>query len=366
MITEIRCSSLHRPMQCLGFLSLENLLVEEAGQPAKDGTACGELLSEMIRQRTDTPNIGTTASNGTFLDQDMWFYARDTYNTILQRAQGNRIETEERIDWMTPAGIKIRGQFDISFVVGNTLYIEDLKYGYGIVDVKENWQLIGYAIGKVFQRKQHISHIHFTIHQPRPYHEDGRVRDWVITVDELTGYYLKICERMQAYINGDRTLVTGKSCKYCPGASVCPALNRSANSAMDTVLGEWNEKTLTNEEVAEQYELLQRAHELLELRLKSVEQLAINRIQNNQIIPGYAFEMTYGDRKWKSNVTAESVHALTGVSVLKTEMLSPNQAEKAGVSKKLTAALTEKPAKGTKLVKKDLSAEANKVLPKPY
>ena len=370
MITEIRCSSLHRPMQCLGYLSLENLLVEEAGQPAKDGTACGELLSEMIRQGTPTPNVGTTATNGVFFDQVMWFYARDTYNTILQRAQGNRIETEERIDWMTPAGIKIRGQFDISFVVGNTLYIEDLKYGYGIVDVKENWQLIGYAIGQWQRlwnmRQYNPEYISFTIHQPRPYHEDGRVRTWVISANELIGYMNHIGNRLHAYVNGDRTLATGKSCKYCDAASTCPALNRSANKAIDTVMSDWTEKPLTNEEVAEQYELLQRAHELLELRLKSMEQLAINRIQNNQIIPGYAFEMTYGDRKWKSNVTAESVHALTGVNVLKTEMLSPNQAEKAGVSKKLTAALTEKPAKGTKLVKKDIAAEATKVLPKPY
>ena len=357
-------------MQCLGYLSLENLVHEEAGQPAKDGTAVGELLSEMIRQRTDSPKIGTTASNGTFLDQDMWFHARDTYNTILQRAQGNPIETEERIDWMTPAGITIRGQFDISFVVGNTLHVEDLKYGYGIVDVKENWQLIGYAIGQWFRLAEAYNYrpdfIHFTIHQPRPYHEKGRVRDWVISVQELFQYYTQICERMQAYVNGDRTLETGKACKYCNAGSTCPALNRSANKAMDTVLCEWSEKPLTNEEVAEQYELLQRAHELLELRLKSVEQLAISRIQANQIVPGYAFEMAYGDRKWKSNVTPESIHALTGVTITKTEMLSPNQAEKAGVSKKLTSVFTEKPAKGVKLVKKDVAEEANKILPKPY
>ena len=370
MVTEIRCSSLHRPMHCLGYLSLENLVEEEAGQPAKDGTAIGELLSEMIRQRTDSPKIGTTASNGTFLDQDMWFYARDTYNTILQRAQGNLIETEERIDWMTPAGIKIRGQFDISFANGTTLHIEDLKYGYGIVEVENNWQLLGYAIGQC-QRLQRLygyipTHLHLTIHQPRPYHEKGRVRDWIITYHQLLEYYHQICNRMQEYVTGDRTLATGKSCKYCDAASTCPALNRSANKAIDTVMSDWTEKPLTNEEVAEQYELLQRAYELLEIRLKSVEQLAISRIQANQIIPGYAFEMTYGDRKWKQNVTPESIKALTGIDIVKTDVMSPNQAEKAGVSKKLTAALTEKPAKGTKLVKKDIAAEAAQILPKPY
>lgn len=370
MVTEIRCSSLHRPMHCLGYLSLENLVKEEAGQPAKDGTAIGELLSEMIRQRTDSPKIGTTASNGTFLDQDMWFYARDTYNTILQRAQGNLIETEERIDWMTPAGIKIRGQFDISFAVNNTLYIEDLKYGYGIVEVKDNWQLIGYAIGQCKRLHDlhgyHPEYISLTIHQPRPYHEEGRVRTNRLHASTLMEYYNQICNRMQEYVNNQGTLATGKSCKYCDAASTCPALNRSANKAIDTVMSDWTEKPLTNEEVAEQYELLQRAHDLLEIRLKSIEQLAISRIQSNQIVPGYAFEMTYGDRKWKQNVTPESIKALTGIDIVKTDVMSPNQAEKAGVSKKLTAALTEKPAKGTKLVKKDIAAEAAQILPKPY
>ena len=47
-------------------------------------------------------------------------------------------------------------------------------------------------------------------------------------------------------------------------------------------------------------------------------------------------------------------------------LIADKIAEKAGVNKKLTAALTEKPAKGTKLVKKDIAAEATKVLPKPY
>ena len=230
--------------------------------------------------------------------------------------------------------------------------------------------MIGYAIGQC-QRLTAMNgwvpeYISFTIHQPRPYHEEGRVRTWVITYQELVGYYQRICHRMTQLMQGDRTLTTGKSCKYCDGASVCPALNRSANKALDTVLTEWSEKTLTNEEVAEQYELLQRASELLELRLKSVEQLAISRIQDNQIVPGYVFEMTYGDRKWKNNVTPESIKTLTGVDVMNTAMMSPNQAEKAGVSKKLTAALTEKPTRGPKLVKKDVTSEATKILNKPY
>jgi len=210
------------------------------------------------------------------------------------------------------------------------------------------------------------SRINMTIHQPRPYHEEGRVRSIEIDIAHLNEYYQLICQVMNRYARGDKTLATSKSCKYCEAGGVCPALNRAANKSLDVILTNWSEKTLTNEEVAEQYELLEKAYELVELRFKSVEQLAISRLQANQIVPGYAYEMTFGDRKWKSNVTPESIKVLTGVDVIKSDMMSPNQAEKAGVSKKLTAALTEKPSKGSKLVKKDVTKEAKLKLNKPY
>lgn len=371
MIKEIRCSSLHRPMNCIGFLSMENLFQEEAGQPAKDGTAVGELLSEMIRQKTPSPSFGPNATNGVFLDQDMWFYARTTYEDILKNAEGALIETEERIDWKTKAGITIRGQFDVSYVVGNTLYLEDLKYGWGIVDVKDNWQLIGYAIGqtmRLFQKSGYLPElIHFKIHQPRPYHPDGRIRSYVITYNDLMAYWNRIEERMLAYVNGDRTLQTNeKSCKYCPGLVSCPAMHQSVYKAVDTVMTDWSDKPMQNDDVAFELDLLSRAQELIELKLKSLEQIATHRLQAGQVIPGYAFDSDLGDRKWRDGVTVDAVLALSGKEISETVMLSPAKAEKVGVSRKLVATLTERVQKGFKLVKKDVSKDAAKVLPKPY
>lgn len=371
MIKEIRCSQLHRPMNCIGFLSLENLHEEEAGQPAKDGTACGELLSEMIRQRTPNPKFGPYATNGVFLDQDMWFYARSTYAEILSGAKGSLVETEERIDWMTQAGVTIRGQFDISYGVADTLFVEDLKCGWGIVDVKENWQLIGYAIGQCFrlyQKHQWLPKtIVFKIHQPRPYHPDGRIRTWGISFEELMQYKDQIEQRMLAYVNGDKTLQTSqKSCKYCPGLTSCPAMHKSVYKSVDVALTDWEDKVMSNEDVSFELGLLTRASEMIELKLKSLTQLATHRLGNGQIIPGYAYESELGDRKWHDNVTVDVIKAMSGKDITRTDMLSPNQAEKAGVPRKLVAQLTSRSQKGLKLVKKNVEEEANKILPKPY
>lgn len=372
MIKEIRCSSLHRPMNCIGFLSIENLQESEEGLPAKEGTACGELLSEMIRQGTPNPTFGPYATNGIFLNQDMWFYARATYQDICTRSEGNKIETEERIDWMTKAGIKIRGQFDISFINRKTvLNIEDLKFGWKIVDVKENWQLIGYAIGQMQRLYRETgfmaTHVNFRIHQPRPYHPDGRIREWFISYEELLPYWQRIEEKMIAYVNGDRTLSTGKSCQYCEALNSCPAMNRSVYKSVETVMSDdWQDKVIGNEELAKEYELLGRVQEILKIKRDSLKQLAIMRLQNNQIIPGYTYEPELGDRKWKDNVTAKSILAFTGKDITKIDILSPNQAEKMGVPRKLVAQLTERAHKGADLVKKDVTDEALKILPKPY
>jgi hypothetical protein len=365
---EIRCSSLSRTMNCIGFLSVENILQSEEGQPARDGTACGELLTAMIKQKNASPIIGKVAQNGTPFDADMWFYARDTYFSILEKAQDAEVTSEERIDWMTTSGIKIRGSYDVSFYRDRTLYIDDLKYGWVIVDEEENWQLLGYAIGRFFQLNAQgipVDQIQMTIHQPRPYSEKGKVRPWTITISELQEYYNKIEKKMMALVQGDKTISTNKNCKYCEAAATCPALNRSFNKAIDTVMKDWTDKPLTNEEISETLDLILRAEELFKIKASAMKDLAINRIQNGQPIKGYAYQQKFGDRKWRDGVSAASIKIMTGVDIVKSEMMSPAQAEKAGLHKKFVAGLTMTPSKGLDLVKSDNSQKAASVFTRP-
>jgi len=139
---EIRCSKLARPMVCAGFMFLDTP-EPEAGEAGKEGTAAGEYLEAML---TGKP-IGISASNGVYITDDMKFYLTPIAQDVISRA-ASPILCEQRIDWQTQSGIWIRGRYDMAFVdKQGRLCIEDLKYGWGIVEVKENWQLIGYAIG---------------------------------------------------------------------------------------------------------------------------------------------------------------------------------------------------------------------------
>jgi len=373
---EVRCSSLHRLMNCVGHSKLTLRELQEEGDPAREGTAVGEYLTAMIKQQTETPVFGVTASNGYFVSDEMKYYALEMYRYLLVKAEGNQIFSEERIDWVTDAGT-VRGQFDAGFVVGGriegqhrlgaTLYVPDLKYGWKIVDVHENWQLLGYAIGmhkQLLTQGIYIDNIVMQIHQPRPYHPDGKIREWTITTAELIEYYHKIVAQMREFQSGNKTLITGSSCQYCDAAAACPALNKAFHNAVDIVMSDYTEKELTNQDLADLISILERAEDVIEIKAKSIKQLAVSRLQNNQMIPGYGMIQKFGDRKWKDGVTAESVKMMTGVDLMKSEMMSPNQAEKAGVNKKLTEQLTIKPSKGFEITKMNVTEQADKLFNK--
>lgn len=369
VVQEIRASALARAMGCKGSLFFKDLIVEEAGDAAREGTAAGELLQAMVEQNTLEPKVKATASNGFLFDSDMSFHLRPIAERMWAVAGQSPITCEERIDWMTPSGIKIRGQYDQSYIVGPTLFVDDLKYGWGIVEAKGNWQLLAYAIGRVFKEYQATGYIPetivLTINQPRPHHEDGDTRSWVLTYTELMGYYNQICKRMEEIAAGQSELTTGSHCKYCPAAAeACGAFNRACNNALDVVLSEHIQDYLTDEQIAKQIELFNRASEILKIKKDSLKTLAINRIKNGSIIPGYSMTESFGHRSWVNGIDPTDIEVLEGIKVTKQEYISPAQAEKLGVSKSLIDSMSTRYSKGFDLKPVDIDVKAAKIFGK--
>lgn len=353
----IRCSGLARPMTCAGSLFFKDLPEPEEIEAARQGTAAGEVLERTLLGQ-DIPNV---ARNGYVIEQDMFFHTKPIAQAIFDRAEGE-VRCEQRIDWLTRSGIKIAGSYDAGYVTdaGRTLNIDDLKYGWGLVEVKENWQLLGYAIGEVIRRQQHFETIVMRIHQPRPHHEDGSSREWRISYKELIEYKERIEARCDEIANGDKTLVTSAKCKYCPAAVACPAMNKAFYRGVE-VVHEFLQDNIDEKELSYQLDLVARVEELVKIKKDSLKALAIDRLKKGAIIPNYIADGSYGDRKWKSHVNPEIIKALTGKDVVVREMLSPAQAEKIGVSKTLVNALVDRHFLGSKLVRKDSTALGNKI-----
>ena len=353
---EIRCSGLARPMVCAGYVFLD-LPKSETNPAAEEGTAAGEYLQRLLENQP----IPESAKNGVYFDSDMKFYTTPISENIKLRAK-SEVLCEQRIDWVTRSGIKIRGQYDAAFVDNNGyLCIEDLKYGWGIVDVKENWQLIGYAIGEVVRRGQAFEKISFTIHQPRPHHEDGDTRNWTITYSELLEYKEKIETRMTEIANGRNDLQTSDKCRYCMGAAeACPAFSRLFYRALE-VSTEFYQDRLNNDEISRQLDQAKRAEEAIKIKKDSLVELGASRIKAGQIIPGYIQVDKFSNRKWNNGISPESIKMMTGKNVIETNFMTPAKAEKAGVSKKLVKQLTSTQRVGVKLEKKDSSDVGNKI-----
>lgn len=362
-ITEIRASGLSRVMTCLAHLGFENLHVPEEHEAAAEGTAAGEYLAHLLTR----PNqiIPSHASNGVEFDDDMRFHAKNVADEILPYAQ-SQVLCETRIDWVTRSRIVLRGQYDASYVRDGKLYVDDLKYGWRHVEVFENWQLLAYAIGEVIRRQMPFEKIVMRIFQPRPHHEDGPVRAWEITYEELLGYKEQIEQRFLQIAAGNREAVTSAKCKYCTGsAEACSAFNKTFYSSLEYVLEDFKQDSLNDKEISEQLNLIARATDVLKIKSDSLNQLAISRVANGGIIPGYVMEKNYGDRKWKKGISPLVIKTLTGKDITAQEMLSPAKAEKLGVPKELVAKYVERYFVGNKLVRKDTSKLGNKIFGEP-
>lgn len=361
MNLEIRCSKLARPMTCAGSLFLTGTPDEE-NAAAKEGTAFGELL----RLKLEEKPVPTHASNGIQFDSDMEFYSGPLAREIAERAAGNPISCETRIDWTTRSGIKICGSYDVSFASGpDDLYVDDAKYGWGIVEVKENWQLLGYAIGEVIRQQRAFKRIHLRIRQPRPHHEEGPDREWVLTYEELLHYKEVIETRMDQIALGYRDLTTSKHCKYCPSAGdSCPAINKAFYRGLEFT-HEFVQDKMSEKELSFHLDLVNRADELIKIKKDSLNALAVHRIKNGAIIPGYITESSYGHRKWKKDVDPKAVETLTGRKLMTSALISPAQAEKLGINKEFLETLVEMPFLGQKVVKKDAGKSADKIFGAP-
>jgi len=360
MVEFVGFSNLSRAMICPGNLSMTNLPPKVTHDSAKEGTACGELLTAMLNQRTVTPKVNNIAGNGVLFDSDMYYYSAEVANHVFNNSQG-KIFSETPVSLVTESGITVRGAYDISYVKDGVLHVEDLKYGYSIVDPQENWQLIGYAIGEVMRLGKGFEKIVLTIHQPRPYHEDGPCRSWTISYGELMEYKEIIEKQMMSIRQGDTSLKTGKHCKYCRAASSCAALNRATYNSVDVAMNQLVQDHLSDDQLSRELDTLDRAVDLIKLRKDSLEQLTVNRIKGGGVVKNYVINERWSNRKWKGAVTADVIETLTGKKVTEQVLLSPAKVEKLGISKDFINGMTEKRRIGINVKRKDITKIANEI-----
>lgn len=331
-------SSMARIVQCPGSVLLAAAYPEADDSPeAAEGTAAHWVMAAAL----EGSKLGDTAPNGVPVDDDMTEGAALVAEVVA--GWGQPFHVEQHVSIARIHAEHCHGTPDVT----TQTRVLDYKYGYGFVDVFENWQLMAYAAATTATLSPGAD-IELVIVQPRSYHRDGPVRSWKLKVRDLDPYVERMREACAQAMSADGAPTrTGPECKHCPARHACPRLQAEALDVADEVMSPMP-LDLPVDAAARELHVLQRAAKLLEARMSGLEAQVSDACRRGQAVPYYHLEQTVGREQWA--VPADQVIALgdaLGVDVRAPKVLTPAQARKAGLP---TDGFTDRPRGAAKLV----------------
>ena len=271
--------------------------------------------------------VGSVAPNGVVLSQEMVDHAEAYTNSCLSLNGEHHIEETVAIRrihltdcWGTP---------DHWCLVPEemTLYVDDLKYGWGIIEPYMNKQLMAYASGIIDSLgiSDQTLTVCLRIHQPRPWHAMGSMRKWRFPAEELRTHINQIHTACNSV---NPTLCTGKHCKHCLRILECPANRLAAMNAVD--IAEWPVGT-EQSNIGREIEILRYAHEILGNRLSALEGEAIELIKSGSGVSGWSMEHGQGRVNWTTDTaTMIALGEIMGCDLRNPKPITPAQAKKKG------------------------------------
>jgi hypothetical protein len=353
------------PNGCTGWVLMSQMYPETEETPeAAEGTASHEVGAKLIQAATvaagfiDLP-IGQPASNGVVITEEMFeaaeVYAEDvadvmrsTGNFVPQVEQRVNCPTIHELSWGTP------DCWIYDKATGN-LYIWDYKFGYGVVEAFENWQLINYLAGIIEQleltgiQTQYIT-VHMRIVQPRAFHHDGVVREWIVNASDLRGYFNTLEAAAAETLGSNPVTRSGSHCKHCPGRHACSAALQ-AGVQLYEVAAQPMALELPVEALSVQLSIVKRAIKQLECIESGMSEQAKVTIKTGNNVPGWLLEQGQGRQKWSVPIDeVVAMGAIEGVVLSKDAVITPKQAIKLGIDAGVISQYSITPNTGLKLV----------------
>lgn len=252
------------------------------------------------------------------------------YLVIEQRVQIPRIH--ETHNWGTP-DYRAWSRLNNGSLC---LHVWDFKFGHGIVEAFENWQLIDYTAGLLgeahidgYQEQQTV--VDMVVIQPRAYHRDGPVRRWRVVASDLRAHFNKLAFAAEAALSANpKATPTPEGCEHCTGRHACEALQRESYAAIDKAK-QYGALDLSPHALGLELRTLKRAQALLEARVSGLEAQADATIRKGTLVPFWSLESVPGRLAWVK--PANEVFALgdmLGINFRKQpEPLTPTQAKTA-------------------------------------
>lgn len=325
---------------CPGSLRLKQPELDDSDNTIREeGTACHELAAARLTGQPEP----TVASNGVAIDDDM----REA--TKLYCKEVNSVTLEPTVEARTPCRAvhpECFGTVDAYAIAADTLYIWDLKYGFGYVDAFQNMQLLCYASGLM---RPGVERIVLTIVQPRPY---AAVRRWGLSAEQMAGWTDKLAEAATLAGQPDAPVRSGPHCKNCSARFDCPAATRAGLDLYETVATARMQNS-SPADLAAFLTVVDRAAEQIKYLQTGVSEQLKHLLKSGQSVPGYKLVGKKGRLGWSA--AADEVlllGELMGVDLSKPpEPVTPTQAGKLGLPESLVDSYADRKPAGLELVR---------------
>ncbi len=215
-------------LACPGSVNATADLENETNTAAEEGTAAHELAEWCLKIGFDCKDAIGRTFNGFVVDEVMAEYVQ-TYVNHIRTTRINYPGTsyvEGRVT-MSSVAKDVFGTADHIHIhaAGKKLFIDDLKYGYLVVDEEENAQTAHYAISTLDTHNLWfaIDEIVCTIVQPRADHVRGDVRTVKYTIEELQAWRDKFVIGITKARDPKAERIAGEHCTYCLARGDCRA-----------------------------------------------------------------------------------------------------------------------------------------------
>lgn len=329
-------SSSSRWINCPGSVRLiAQAPKSESGEAAALGTAAHDLAEKCLLQDKNAADFMGEKINGFKVDLDMVMAVQVYVDLIREEADGLQVDVEKRfnLEWVYKG---MFGTNDASFGEPfGTLRIYDYKHGAGLaVEAVGNTQMLYYALGAAYDPEsgelEDYENIEMTIVQPRAYHEDGPIRRWTISREELVEWIEKFREYAKRTEDPNAPLNPSvDACRWCDAAGICPAQYDRAQEVAKTDFSETlpNAEAITLEQAGKVLEHKKMLMDFIEACEKRLEEEVLT---NRKSVPGVKVVKKRGATIWNdADLTEKTLYKKHGDKIFKKTLLTPNQMETA-------------------------------------
>jgi hypothetical protein len=237
----------------------------------------------------------------------------------------------------------------------NILQVIDFKYGHGVVEAFENWQLISYVRGICDELRISPAKTFLTIVQPRTPHRNGPIRTWTINNPlDLNPYFDSLSTAAALAIGSNPSTATGPWCRRCPSLLVCDTARNISGCALD-IIGGLTTTTTNDDSLGFELELLERAEKIVKHRATALRAEVEAKIRSGTRIPNWKMEGKHSRPFW--TIEHEQIVQFGqshGIDLNVDKTMTPKQAISAGVPEALVNAFSKTEPRGVKLVHNDL------------